>query len=259
MFDNSCLPVSKLLSLWLLLRPLKFFSLLIFLLIVPVTLHSQWKNKKTLPEPYAGKLREDSLRIYRKTLAKPFLKLENRNSFISSEPVDFYGVLLGATFWERHTIAAGYYFLDKNSRKPIAFDRIGYSSQHVLRFHYFKFAYQFVLLNRKYVQINVPVEIGAGSFYAKTSDTLGLRPTRHHGGVVIPYSGGTQFILKIRPWIGLSASGGYRHVQKKAELLNFNGFYYSYGVWVDARQVIRNYFYHRARKAYLKEAGYVHG
>jgi hypothetical protein len=227
--------------------PRLFFFLLLFPLLCPAQVRTR------LNDSLAARLRKDSMHIYRNTLAKPFLKIENRNTFIIREPVDFYGFMLGATFWNRHTIAAGFYFLDEKSRRPVAYRNEPGLTQQFMRFNYFNFAYQLVLLNRRYVQVNLPFEVGAGSYYARTTDSASGIAGRHYSGTVIPFSIGAQVIGKITRWIGVSGTIGYRYVQNNKTLLQFNGLYYSYGVWVDARHLIRNFRYYRARKGYERQ------
>lgn len=194
-------------------------------------------------------LRADSQHIYRKTLAKPFLRVENRNSFIIRQPVDFYGALFGATLLERHTIAAGYYFLENSRRREIVSESDPSVTQLFIRLSHFSFVYQYVMLNRRYVQVNVPLEVGAGSYYARTKHVEEPGP-KHHSGLYMPINGGVQVIGKIKRWIGVSVSGGYRYSTNDEVLLRFNGLYYSYGIWIDARQVLRDHLYRRAKRRY---------
>ena len=221
-------------------------------LLLFIALIACWFNvlgQGSFNDSLARALQADSQRIYRKTLAKPFLRVENRNSFIIRQPVDFYGGLLGATLHDRHTIAVGYYFLENSRRREIVSERDPAVSQLFIRLAHFSFVYQYVLLNRRFIQVNVPIELGAGSYYARTkhNDEPGAR---HHSGLYMPINGGMQLIVKILPWIGLSGTGGYRYSTNDEVLLRFNGLYYSYGVWVDARQVLRNHLYRRAKRRY---------
>jgi hypothetical protein len=202
-----------------------------------------------LNDSLSALLRKDSAHIFRKTLAKPYLKIDNRNSFILDQPIDFYGGMIGATFWDRHTLAAGYYFLDKKSRRPVETNGKG-TTQQFLRLTYFNFAYQLVVLNTRYVQLNLPLEIGAGSVYAKTNDSVAVAVETHFSGRFIPYSAGLQAIGKITKWLGVSLTGGYRYVYHNKLNLQFNGVYYSYGVWIDARHLFRSFRYSNARKKY---------
>lgn len=218
--------------------------LLFILLLVQVSIHAQ-DLKKT--DSARARLVRDSMQIYRRTIAKPYLKVENRRSFIIAEPVNFYGFLAGATFHEKHTIAAGFYFLGEDSRREIAFGEPEAATQQIIRMNYFKLVYQLVILNKRFVQLNVPAEIGAGRFYASTRESFSAAP-RHHAGLFVPVSAGVQVIGKITRWLGLSASGGYRYVTNADVLLRFNGPYYSFGLWVDARQVYRDHRYRRAKK-----------
>ena len=225
------------------MAPSRFLTILAPFLVTVTETEAQ-------PDSAVARLHRDSLRIYRRTIAKPYLKVENRNSFIISEPVNFYGFLAGSTFHEKHTIAAGYYFLAEKSRKPLPLGDSPGATQQILRMSYFKMVYQLVILNKRFIQINIPAEVGAGSFYASTTDDA-ASPPKHHTGIFLPVSGGLQAIGKIMPWLGLSASGGYRHVTNADVLLRFNGYYYTFGVWVDARQVFRDYRYRRAKRKHF--------
>jgi hypothetical protein len=203
----------------------------------------------TLNDSLTTLLRRDSAHIYRQTLAKPYLKIDNRNSFILNQPVDFYGGMVGATFWNRHTLAVGYYFLDKKSRRPLQIDKLG-STREFIRLSYFNFAYQLVLFNKGHVQLQMPLEIGVGNAYLKRTETSSTVTVIHRAGRFIPYSAGIQVIGKITAWLGVSITGGYRYVVNDELQLRVNGFYYSFGIWVDARHLFRNYRYSKARKHY---------
>jgi hypothetical protein len=62
---------------------------------------------------------------------------------------------------------------------------------------------------------------------------------------------GLQLVLKPFRWIGFCAAGGYRYVADKNVKTNFNGLYYSYGLWLDVRQIYRDIkFYGVIKKAH---------
>jgi hypothetical protein len=100
------------------------------------------------------------------------------------------------------------------------------------------------------VQVQMPFEIGVGNAYMKRTDSTATVTVVHGAGRFIPYSAGIQAIGKITGWLGVSITGGYRYVVNDELQLRVNGFYYSYGVWVDARQLFRNYRYSKAKKHY---------
>jgi hypothetical protein len=64
----------------------------------------------------------------------------------------------------------------------------------------------------------------------------------------------TKIILKPVRWIGLSIMGGYRYVFEEKANLNLDGAYYSFGVWVDIRQIYRDIkFYGFQKRKYKME------
>src|SRR4051812_26226552 len=63
-------------------------------------------------------LRIDSTRIYHYKETLPYLKLEQRHTFINYQPVDFFGFMAGVTLSEKHVLAAGLYLLDIYTRSP---------------------------------------------------------------------------------------------------------------------------------------------
>src|SRR5688572_9843694 len=93
--------------------------LLPIFLLGSLCIHSQEKNI-SIKDSLRKKLKQDSAYIFRRTFAKPFLKVENRFSFINSEAVNLLGFQVGATMLDRHTVAAGYYFPDPRKKNTIA-------------------------------------------------------------------------------------------------------------------------------------------
>jgi hypothetical protein len=198
-------------------------------------------------------LRADSSRIFRYRPAKPYLRVENRYSFISQRPVNLVGFMAGATFLEKHILCAGYYILNRYNKESIEIIHANnVMTREYLSFNYFVFSYQYVLLSTRYLQINAPIELGYGLYSTKTTDPLGVFLGKSTGNL-IPISGGFQFIVKPLRWVGFSTVGGYRHtIQERSANLDFTGFYYSFGLWVDARHVFRSTRY------YLKKRQYSH-
>jgi len=198
------------------------------------------RSKKEKTDSLTKHLMEDSARIYRPRLAKPYLRLENRYSFINKKPVNLVGFLAGATFLEKHVVCAGYYILNRNVQKSIELiDENNIITREYVTLNYFVFSYQYVLFNKRFLQINIPVEIGYGIYDTHTTDSYDVFIKKSNGSIV-PISTGLQFIFKPIKWIGISCVGGYRHaVQEKNISLNFTGFYYSFGIWVDARHITR--------------------
>jgi hypothetical protein len=223
--------------------------LILIILILPLLLSAQTGNKARYDSLFQ-KLKKDSAFIYRKTIARPYLKAENRYSYILKKPVNFAGFLAGVNLYERHIICAGYYFLRNPSNKVFAIDNE--NNQQLLKLAYVDFAYQYIIFNSRYYQLNAPLEVGYGNYSAKISHLASMDTTQLSGNF-IPYGGGLQLIIKPLPWAGFSACGGYREVKKDAIRVSFNGWYYSFGVWVDARLIFRNTRYYFRKKQFRKE------
>ncbi len=191
-----------------------------------------------------NKLQADSAHIFRKTDFRLFARVENRNSTIGGRPVDLYGFMIGVNVHEKHVLATGFYFLGRESNLTrFIFDDF---TIHLRRLNYYNFSYQPILLQKRYYQINLPLEVGLGA-YELTEYSPSLPPETIIGRFA-PASVGLQVILKPISWAGISILGGYRTIPLNKSLYNFDGFYYSYGIWIDMR-----HFYRRAKYTYAKK------
>lgn len=211
-----------------------------------------WKQKKR--DSLTLQLKKDSAHIFRPKIAKPYLRVENRYSFFSKQPVNLVGFMAGATFYGRHIICAGYYIFNPFTEKPIELiDENNVITREYLSLNYFVFSYQYIFINRRYFQVHAPFEIGYGIYDTRTTDHKNIFVGKSSGNIV-PISLGLQFIFKPIKWIGISTIGGYRHaVQEKNTNLNFTGFYFSFGIWVDARHVLRYSRYYLKKQKYKDE------
>jgi len=177
--------------------------------------------------------------------------VENRNSFLANEHVNLLGFLAGVTLYEKHVVSAGYYFLDKGSRHSILLVKEK-ASQQFSKLSYVDFAYQYILLSYRYLQLNVPLEAGFGSYEGTYIDSTGN--TTVIKGKMLPLAAGLQLFIKPIRWLGVSATGGYRQVKHDANNFRLDGFYYSFGLWIDARHVIRTLRYRSAKHRFHQKA-----
>ena len=115
---------------------------------------------------------------------------------------------------------------------------------------YLTLFYQYVAIDKRYIELDLQAEMGAGKFDIKLSDanTNKILFNRTSGMFVL----GIGPLLAIKPfkWVGIIGMAGYRLTFEKGNNLNFNGAYYAYGVWLDIRQIIRdsNYYLIKKRK-----------
>jgi len=65
-------------------------------------------------------LKKDSAHIYRFQKLRPYLSIDNRNSFINNKPVNFKGIQFGVILHENQILALGFYAMSQNSKKPVS-------------------------------------------------------------------------------------------------------------------------------------------
>jgi len=105
-------------------------------------------------------LKKDSAHIYRFRKLMPLLSLDQRNTFLetsasSNTPVNFRGIKLGATVFERHKTGIGGYTIN-NSKARIS--RInGQPVDLNFTFNYFTVFYEYYFIHTKWWDIGVPL------------------------------------------------------------------------------------------------------
>lgn len=157
--------------------------------------------------------------------------------------------MLGVNVHQRHVLAAGFYLLGRESyRTRFFFDE---AMIRMRRLNFYNFSYQPILIHKRYYQVNLPLELGIGS-YELTEHLDGSTPEFIHGRFA-PASAGLQVIVKPVSWAGISVLVGYRTIPLNRRIYNFNGMYYSYGIWVDMRYFYRKAHFARVKKLYRRQ------
>lgn len=223
-------------------------------------LTSQQKQQKL--DSLHDKLQKDSLHIFRFQKLRPYLAIDSRNSWIKNEngtknvPINVNGLQLGVIIKERHTVGLGFYSMNNSSKDLQKLTdqnkRVTYQS---LKMNYATLFYQYVIVDKRYFELDLPLEVGLGHFdYYLADSARQVIPKSAQSGTVRLTGGGVNIVLKPLRWIGLNAMGGCRFVVfDQRTKLNFNGVYYSYGVWVDIRQIIRDTNYYLIKKHRYKK------
>jgi hypothetical protein len=232
---------------------MRIFFLLITLLIT-VSCFCQTDENKIKIDTLKAQLKRDSLKIYHFQKIRPTLGIDNRNSFIKNNPVNLNGIQIGVVYKENNTFGIGFYSITANSKIKGAAKVIDNKSTIVqtLKMGYVTFYYQPALIDKKHFELDLPVEIGLGRFTLNRTDSATGKVLKPITSGIIPIGVGLMGIYK--PWkiIGLSYLMGYRIATAKD--ISFSGAYYSFGVWFDVRQMIRNTrFYLVKKKKYKKE------
>lgn len=227
--------------------------LLSILCLAPFIGNSQSKQQQL--DSLKTTFQKDSTHCYRFKAVRPFFSLDNRHSFIKDAKVDVKGLQVGVVLYDRHLIGYGLYGLQKNSKQAVsARNEKNVVAIRSLKLSYFTTFYQYTIINHRYFQLDLPLEIGLGSYQLNLLDTLTKAPIapERKGGLIVT-GGGASITLKPIKWIGLTGMAGYRGVLDGNSSLNFNGAFYSYGVWVDLRQIYRDIkFYGFIRKKYKR-------
>ncbi len=199
------------------------------------------------------KFKKDSAHIYRFQKLRPFLGLDNRNSFIKDVPVNVRGIQFGVVINERHTTGLGFYAVNGNTSKNVKTKVGNEDALTTLQLNYITLFYQYALIDKKHFELDIPLELGLGGFDVKTVSQKDGRILQDKKGGLIPFGFGLNFVYKPLKQIGISAMIGYRLVAEKNPTLNFNGLYYSIGLAFDIRQIIRDIrFYGFKRPKYRR-------
>lgn len=194
------------------------------------------KQKKI--DSLTAKLAADSTHTYRFKTLRPYGSIDNRNSFI--KPSNFNGYQLGVIVNEYHTFGLGFYRLNAANRASSTIMK-GYKLRAL---SYNTVFYQYLLFKKKYYEVDLPFELGYGTYRARITDTL----RKDFTPAFLPLSAGAEFIVKPVRWIGLSLMVGYRYFLQQDKVLDFDGFFFPVGVWLDLRQVYRDIKYYGVQK-----------
>lgn len=233
----------------------RFIIIWLFILI-QTALWAQNLNpqQQHIKDSLTAQLKADSLYIYRFQKYRPYINLDQRNSFIRNQSININGLQLGVLVNERHVFGLGGYIITSSSKQQVKTktDK-NIPTNRTLNMDYGTFFYQYVILDKRFWEIDIQSEIGLGTYDFKYYDvnTNKLLADRSAGLLV----GGIGPLLAFKPtkWIGIIGMVGYRFTSEKNTTLNFNGFYYSYGAWFDIRQIIRDYKFRHIKKRKYKQ------
>ncbi len=215
-----------------------FFAFIATLLFLQISFAQSDSLKKQKVDSLTKKLVLDSLHTYRFKKLRPYANVDSRNSFVTSNLTNLSGFQLGVIVNEYHTFGFGIYTLTKFSKSNSPLNAISEFN----RFGYVNVFYEYFLLNKRYLEIDLPFEVGVGGFKANLRDTSATGLSKIEKWFV-PLGAGVKFIVKPARWIGISSMIGYRYIPYKQNLLDYDGLYYSLGVWVDFRQIYRDIKY----------------
>lgn len=190
------------------------------------------------------KLHNDSAHIYRFRKVRPFFSLDNRNSFIKDAPVNVQGIQIGVILKERHTLGFGYYTIRTSAKQNVTTkNEKNISANRTLSLNYLTLFYQYAFIDKRYFELDLPLELGLGGYDVKLTDPATQRTIVDKKGGTIIIGGGVGITIKPLKWFGITGSAGYRNALDNNPNVNFSGFFYSYGVWVGLGRIYRDVRY----------------
>ena len=212
-------------------------------------------RKLFLADSLKQNLKADSLKIYKFQKIRTYIAADNRSSFIRSAPVEVYGFHLGVILKERHTLCLGASTISEATKRPSKIKDIDQKvmTNQFLTLNYLTLFYQYTLIDKRYFELDIPLEIGYGKYEVKAMDSLMKKVLfdRHYS--MVPLGAAVNIVLKPLKWIGFTSMVGYRYVFDFKPAFNFNGWYYSYGVWIDLRQILRDTKFYLIKKPGYKK------
>lgn len=223
------------------------FCLLFSLEMVPVVAQRDI-NKRTEIDSLRASFRRDSARIYGFKKIRPFVNYHERNSIENPKTINFFGPQFGMLLHERHITGLGIYFSTPNTKKP--FNILDGNKEAIKRIDitYMTAFYQYILLQYRFFEFHLPVEIGFGTLNASYFNTSSeLYRTSKNNFLISAAS--AQFIFKPLKWLGLSAIYGYRLAQEHI----IDGTFYAVGVWIGLKPLLMDINYLKRKRKYHSE------
>lgn len=221
------------------------YKFLISLLILAVVSYKVCSQNYKL-DSLKCKLEEDSIKIFSVKKFLPILIFDTRNSVISSAKINIIGMQAGIVFWERDIAGIGGYKI----RLPFRIE--GNTNVYLLRVFYFTAFYQKVILDKRYHEIDIMGEAGLGQF--TTHKEVNGQEEFVKKGSFNPLGLSAVYTLKPLKWLGIQTMGGYRWMIQKSFRETFSAPFYSVGLWLSVKDLIRAIRYNLiCKQRYKKE------
>ncbi|WP_201985219.1 hypothetical protein [Hymenobacter rubidus] len=192
------------------------------------------------------------------------LSLDNRESFVQSSAVRIIGLNAGVVLpGRRWRLGMGGYTLSRNYADLYVYQyKNGKRTKKVvdtltphLSLTYFTPNVSYVLFQRSWLEVSVPLEAGLGRSHYYETDQNG---TAHNDsrGWFVPVEAGLAVLVKPLRWVGVSGSAGYRKSVLEIDYKeDFDGPYFSYRLNVFVGVIWRDWRQHRLRHQQAREVG----
>lgn len=223
------------------------------IIILSFCFTKQYAQENTLKLKARQQFISDSIRICEPKNFRLQLGLDNRNSITRNSPVDIKGIYAGILFKEHYKFSLGYYQVDANSHTmKIVIDK-QIKTLRELDLYYTTFNFEYFILNKRYIKLGIPIDLGYGFSKLTIYDETKTNLLYSSSGNFIPFSCGVDLILKPVRWVGIKGEIGYRKSLHQTEKrIDFVGYYYSYGIAVDLREIRKTVRLYYAKKRFKK-------
>ncbi len=232
----------------MLLKKIVFLTLMVF-----ATLSSFTQTTQASKDSLLLNFQKDSAYIYRFKVFRPYFDVDQYQTYLDENLVTLRGLSVGVWYKNVHVFGIGTNgVIAQDKRKLITRFRDSVNVLERTSLRYISFFYQYSFVNNRYLALFMPTQLGLGRYEITTQDINRTRPALKKMGGIVPSSLGLTLILKPIKWIGISGTGGYRHVLDRNPKLNFNGLFFGYGVWLDIHQILQDGRFYGFRKPRYK-------
>ena len=227
----------------------KYLTVFLFFILFTGNYFSQNENYILKRDSLIHQFRSDSTYIYRFKKFRTHIKYSERNSLGNPHPVNFYGPQLGILYNEKHVFALGFYLSSPKTRAGYHYNHNGIDTKEYINIKYGTFYYQYVLFNRRFIEFQVPFELGIGNYHARYIDQK-LEEIHQVDQEIVIGSAGFSFLLKPFKWLGVVSSIGIR----KSNIPIVDGAYYLIGIRFSISNLKNDIDYHLIiKKKFRKE------
>jgi|GEM_PF-2047554 len=184
------------------------------------------------------------------------LSLDNRQSFVQSSAVRVIGLNAGVVLpGRRWRLGLGGYTLSRDYANLYTYQyRNGRRTKKILdtltpqlALTYLTPNVSYVVFQRPWLEISVPLEVGLGRSHYTVTDQNGHLTTDSRG-LFVPLEAGLAVLLRPTRWVGVSGSVGYRKSVFEVDYKeDFDGMYFSYRVNVFVGAIWRDWRQYRQR------------
>ncbi len=195
----------------------------------------------------------DSVKICKPKIIYPQLALDNRKSFIRNSPVDIKGFYAGILYKSRYKFGIGYYQVNDEGHANKRVKDKQLITIRDLELYYTTFNFEFLAINRRYIKLGLPIDLGYGFSNVSIYDETKTKLIYHSVGNFTPFSIGSELTIKPLRWFGVTGLIGYRKILHHSETrIDFDGLFFSYGIAIDVKEIIKDVRLILAKKRYKK-------